>query len=86
MEGRSILHNIQLCQDIMKMYKSRQAQKCCLMKIDIQKAYDIVSWEFIEDMMLALKFPRTFVDMVMTFVNNPTFTLMINEASTGFFI
>lgn len=35
---RSILHNILLCQDIVKIYKGGQKQNCCLMKIDLQKA------------------------------------------------
>ena len=40
--GRSIMHNILLCQDIVKIYNPSQRQKGCLMKIDIQKAYDTV--------------------------------------------
>lgn len=34
-ERRSILYNILLCQDIVKMYKTWHTQKCCLMLIDI---------------------------------------------------
>ncbi|XP_048497996.1 uncharacterized protein LOC125496545 [Beta vulgaris subsp. vulgaris] len=53
--NRSILHNILLCQDIVKMYRKSQKQKCCLLKIDLQKAYDTVSWEFLEEMLEALR-------------------------------
>ncbi|XP_010676048.1 uncharacterized protein LOC104891958 [Beta vulgaris subsp. vulgaris] len=28
----------------------RQKQKCCLVKIDLQKAYDTISWEFLEEL------------------------------------
>lgn len=83
--GRSILHNILLCQDIIKMYKSSQKQKCCMMKIDMHKAYYSVCWEFLEDMMKALQFPPRFIHFVMTCVCSPTFTLMINGSTTGFF-
>ncbi|XP_048491592.1 uncharacterized protein LOC125492895 [Beta vulgaris subsp. vulgaris] len=68
--NRSILHNILLCQDIAKMYRKSQKQKCCLLKIDLQKAYDTVSWEFLEEILGALRFPRQFVQLVMTCVTN----------------
>ena len=82
---RSILHNVLLCQDIVKMYKPRQKQKCCLMKIDIQKAYDTVNWAFLEEILLKLGFPSRFVKLIMVCVESPTFSLMINGSSTGFF-
>ena len=82
---RSILHNVLLCQDIVKMYKPRQKQKCCLMKIDIQKAYDTVNWAFIKEILLKLGFPSRFVKLIMVCVESPTFSLMINGSPTGFF-
>ena len=82
---RSILHNVLLCQDIVKMYKPRQKQKCCLMKIDIQKAYDTVNWAFLEEILLKLGFPSRFVKLIMVCVESPTFSLMINGSATGFF-
>lgn len=83
--GRSILHNILLCQDIVRIYKGSQKQKCCMMKIDLQKAYITVCWEFLEDMMKGLHFPDKFIHLVMTCVSSPTFTLMLNGFPTGFF-
>lgn len=54
--NRSILHNILPCQDIISINRKSQKQNCCLLKIDLQKAYDTVSWKFLEDMMIALQF------------------------------
>lgn len=68
--GRPILHNV-LCQDIIRMYRKGQRQKCCMMKVDIQKAYDdTVCWEFVEDMMKALNFPKQFIHLVMMCVSD----------------
>lgn len=67
--NRSILHNILLCQDIVKMYVPRQ-KKCCMMKINLQKAYDTVCWEFVEDLVLAFRFPRRFVNLIMVCVKS----------------
>ena len=82
---RSILHNILLCQDLVKMYKPNQKQKGCLMKIDIHKAYDTMSWEFLEEMMKALLFPGKMIQLIMRCVTTPTFTLMLNGVPTGFY-
>ena len=48
------------------------------MKIDIQKAYDTMSWEFLEEMMKALLFPGNIIQLIMRCVTTPTFTLMLN--------
>ncbi|XP_021836221.2 uncharacterized protein [Spinacia oleracea] len=64
--GRSILHNVLICQDLIKMYNHSQTSPCCLMKVDIRKAYDTVEWGFIEEVMLELGFPPFFVQLIMT--------------------
>lgn len=40
--GRSILHNVLVCQDIVKIYRKRKTQRTCLMKLDLRKGYDTV--------------------------------------------
>lgn len=55
------------------------------MKIDIQKAYDTVCWELLEDMMVQLGFPRKFVELIMVCVRSPAFSLMLNGCPTDFF-
>lgn len=55
------------------------------MKIDIQKAFDTVTWEFLEEMMKALLFPNKLIQLIMRCVTTPTFTLMLNGVPTWFF-
>ena len=57
----------------------------CLMKIDLQKAYDTVNWEFLNEMLLQLGFPDHFVKMVMTCISTPMFSLLINGQMEGYF-
>ena len=57
----------------------------CLMKINLQKAYDTVDWDFLKEMMQALRFPNSFTSLVMECVTTPMFSLMLNGQMEGFF-
>ncbi|XP_057538085.1 secreted RxLR effector protein 78-like [Amaranthus tricolor] len=50
----------------------------CLFKIDLCKAYDMMDWDFIKDMMIALNFPEKFVKIVYTCISTAQFTIMLN--------
>ena len=80
-EGRSILHNILLCQDVVKHYGRRSCMPSCLIKMDLRKAYDTLSWNFLKDMMIALNFPTQFVKRVMTCVSSSQYSLIMNGNS-----
>lgn len=81
--GRSILHNVLICQDLVNMYRRSQTIRCCMFMLDIQKAYDTVEWEFIQETLLGLEFPVVFTGLIMTCVKSPSFTLMLNGVPTG---
>ena len=55
------------------------------MKIDLNKAYDMVSWEFLEEAMFGFGFPEKFIRLVMTCVTSPKFSVKVNGESNGFF-
>ncbi|XP_021853939.1 uncharacterized protein [Spinacia oleracea] len=78
--GRSILHNVLVCQDIVKIYGKSHKQLGCLMKLDLRKAYDTVAWDFIKEMMTGLGFPVHFIDLIMTCLSTTQYSLMINGA------
>ena len=65
MKGRNIMHNILLCQDIVKKYGGKHCPPNSLLTIDLRKAYDTLEWDFIKDMLLALNFPSHFIKVVM---------------------
>lgn len=37
--GRYIIHNVMVCQDIVKWYSRNNVSPSCLMKLDMKKAY-----------------------------------------------
>ncbi|KAL2894836.1 LINE-1 retrotransposable element ORF2 protein [Bienertia sinuspersici] len=76
--GRSIMHNALICQDMMRFYRPSQIQDCCMFKLDVKKAYDTVSWGFMNDIMTELGFPEHFIRLIMVCITSPQYTLMIN--------
>lgn len=50
----------------------------CLMKIEIRKAYDMISWEFIEEALRGFGFPQYFVQLIVTCITSTKFTIKVN--------
>ncbi|XP_021848075.2 uncharacterized protein [Spinacia oleracea] len=63
--GRYIVHNIMVVQDLVRHYGRKGVKPSCLMKIDLQKAYDTVDWNFLKDMLTYLDFPEQFVNLAL---------------------
>ena len=74
--GRYITYNIMVLQDLVKHYGRKQIKPSCLMIIDLQKAYDTISWEFLDEMLTALDFPTAFKGLIIECVSTPMFSTM----------
>ena len=56
-----------------------------LIKLDIAKAYDKLSWEYLEKMLQAFRFCQDWVDWVMGLVSSPFFSILLNGSLTRIF-
>ncbi|MDV3140050.1 MAG: reverse transcriptase family protein, partial [Sweet potato little leaf phytoplasma] len=77
-KDRSILHNILITQELIRLYGRRRVSPRCMMKIDLRKAYDTLEWNFIEEMLHHLKFPQLFVDWTMECIKTASYNIVIN--------
>lgn len=55
------------------------------MKIDLRKAYDMVSWELVEEALKGFGFPDKFVYLVKSCVSSTKFSIKGNGERHGYF-
>ncbi|XP_074288589.1 uncharacterized protein LOC141613746 [Silene latifolia] len=84
-QNRDIVGNILICQDLIKLYKRKVCSPRIMMKVDLQKAYDSIEWSFLKDMLCALNFPPLSIELIMSCVSSPSFSLALNGEVFGFF-
>ena len=66
---RQLVHNVLISQDLARGYQRKHISLRCPLKIDLQKAFDLVHWGFIKEMLEGLKFPSTFINWIMACVS-----------------
>lgn len=54
--------------------------------MDLQKAYDSVSLDFLEEVLIAFRLLAHFINLVMSVVKSCTFSIMIIGQLEGFFM
>ncbi|KAK6781939.1 hypothetical protein RDI58_019735 [Solanum bulbocastanum] len=81
-----MMHNVLICHDLLRHYNRKNVSPRCLMKIYLKKAYDIVSWEFLEEVLRGFGFPQQFIKWIMLGVTTTMFSINVNgENQYAFF-
>ncbi|XP_074291219.1 uncharacterized protein LOC141617994 [Silene latifolia] len=84
-QGRSIMENILICQNLIKLYNRKAVSPRCLLKMDLQKAYDTIEWDFLRQLLKAIKFPKQFRIWIDHCVTTASYSLNLNGEIFGFF-
>lgn len=83
--SRSISNNIFLVLELVKGYGIGQISPRCALKIDLHKAFDSVSWNFILDILNAMKFSALFVEWTRACLTTSRFSIAVNGGLEGYF-
>lgn len=83
--GRQISDNILLTQELMRNYHRDRGPPKVAFKIDIQKAYDSVEWEFLKSCLYGFGFPPKMCSWIMACMTSSTFSVSLNGDLHGFF-
>ncbi|KAL0292777.1 UNVERIFIED_CONTAM: hypothetical protein Sradi_6973500 [Sesamum radiatum] len=83
--GRSIADNVMLAQELLAGYNQKKFPPRCTVKIDIQKAYDSVHWDFILESLRIFNFPSRFIGWIEQCISTASFLVSLNGSIHGFF-
>lgn len=84
-QGRSIVENVLMCHEVVRGFERKNHSKVVILKIDIRKTYDSVSWDFVKETMVKMNFSIKFVEWMMKCITKPRFSVLINGSPKGFF-
>ncbi|CAN1334813.1 Transposon TX1 uncharacterized 149 kDa protein [Linum perenne] len=84
-KGRVIADNIMLAQDLISQYQNKRISPRCVLKVDLQKAFDSISWKALIKILHAMRFPDVMIDWITECLHTAKLSVCINGGSFGYF-
>ena len=84
LEGRQIHEAIGISQEGIHSVKTRKL-KAAVLRIDLSKEYDRVSWMYIRLLLTHLGFVVPFINWAMNCLTTTSFSIIINDSTSSFF-
>ncbi|XP_075074764.1 uncharacterized protein LOC142162321 [Nicotiana tabacum] len=85
-KGKNIVENILLTQEIVTDIRLRtKAGPNVILKLDMTKAYDRISWLFLTKVLRKMGFTERLIGVVFGLVSNNWYSILINGQAHGFF-
>ena len=84
-KGRKIVDNFLLAQEMVTDIGKPSRGGNVVVKLDMMKTYDRVSWCFLLQVMRRFGFSETWIDAIWRLVSNVGFSILINGTPQGFF-
>lgn len=78
--GRQIQDNVLMVQEVIHQLRTRKRKHHfqAVLKVDMQKAYDRIEWDFLQDYLLCLGFQPHWVQLVMQCISTTTLCVKMN--------
>ncbi|KAJ9536728.1 hypothetical protein OSB04_un000113 [Centaurea solstitialis] len=83
--GRRITDNILMAHELVVNYQRESGPPKCAFKIDIRKAYDMVNWRYLLNMLTGFGFHPVMVKWVEEMISTPTYSVSLNGTTRVFF-
>ncbi|KAG7548232.1 Reverse transcriptase domain [Arabidopsis suecica] len=83
--GRLLAENVLLATNIVHGYNWKNIEPRGMLKVDLRKAFDSISWDFIISALRALSVPEKFINWIHQCISTPTFSVSVNGSLGGFF-
>ena len=83
-EGRHILDAVLIANEAVDSIL-RKNESRLLYKLDIEKAYDHINWDFLFQIMEKMGFDRKWISWIKWCTSIATFSVLVNGSPTGFF-
>ncbi|XP_071905984.1 uncharacterized protein [Coffea arabica] len=84
-KGRQLADNFLLAQELVSDIGKSSRGGNVVLKLDMMKAYDRVSWSFLLQVLRRFRFSETWIDAIWRLVSNVWFSVLINGIPQGFF-
>ncbi|GAA0156478.1 hypothetical protein LIER_13970 [Lithospermum erythrorhizon] len=84
-QGRLIQDNILLAQELMHHIDKGKKEGNVILNLDMAKAFDRLSWFFLQKVLAKFGFSEAWIDKVMACLDNNWFSLILNGKVVGFF-
>eukprot|EP00253_Pinus_taeda_P017716 PITA_17716 len=76
-EGRQILDGLVVTQEVIHSLKVKK-QKGMMIKLDMSKAYDRLSWNYLGKVLESFGFSRRWIDWIHSLISSPNFSILVN--------
>ena len=84
LKGRQIIDAIGIAQECIHIIKEKK-QQALILKIDLRKAYNCISWDFLRMVLLQCGFGLPMTNCIMGCISSTNFTILINGDPSEFF-
>ncbi|XP_056841874.1 uncharacterized protein LOC130495007 [Raphanus sativus] len=84
-EGRLLVENTVLASELVNGYHKNRGSKRITIKVDIAKAFDTLSWDFLFAALESLELPAPFVRLLRACICTPSFMVGYNGTVSGYF-
>ncbi|XP_039022895.1 uncharacterized protein LOC120155401 [Hibiscus syriacus] len=76
---------ISCCSEIVKGYGRKNISPRCALKIDLQKAFDSINWDFIQAVLKALDLPPLVIAWIVSCYTDAIYSISLNGRLVGYF-